>query len=62
MLVPLNMSEGTKITQIKKIIEKASNLIESFKPVIKIPVCGNCGFKGEKLADKCPTCKSSYII
>jgi len=62
LLVPLNMSEGTKITQIKKIIEKASNLIESFKPVIKIPVCGNCGFKGEKLADKCPTCKSSYII
>ncbi len=62
LLVSLKISEGTKVTQIKKLIEKACSVIDSFKPVIKIPVCGNCGFKGEKLVDKCPTCKSSFII
>jgi ribonucleoside-triphosphate reductase len=62
LLVPLNIPNGTKVTQIKKLIEKTSSMINSFKPVIKIPVCGNCGFKGEKLVDKCPDCKSSFIV
>ena len=62
LLVPLKIPEGTKVTQIKKLIEKACGIIDSFKPVIKIPVCGNCGFKGEKLTDKCPTCKSTFVI
>jgi len=62
LLVPLKIPGGTKVTQIKKLIEKACSFIDSFKPVIKIPICGNCGFKGEKLVDKCPTCKSSFII
>jgi ribonucleoside-triphosphate reductase len=62
LLVPLNIPNGTKTIQIKKIIEKACSIVDSFKPVIKISICGNCGFKGEKLVDKCPTCKSSYII
>jgi len=62
LLVPLKIPDGTKVTQIKKLIEKACGIIDSFKPVIKIPVCGNCGFKGEKLIDKCPTCKSTFII
>ena len=62
LLVPLKIPGGTKVTQIKKLIEKVCSFIDSFKPVIKIPVCGNCGFKGEKLVDKCPTCKSSFII
>lgn len=62
LLVSLKIPGGTKVTQIKKLIEKACSVIDSFKPVIKIPICGNCGFKGEKLVDKCPTCKSSFII
>ena len=62
LLVPLKIPKGAKVTQIKKLVEKACSVIDSFKPVIKIPVCGNCGFKGEKLVDKCPTCKSSFII
>jgi ribonucleoside-triphosphate reductase len=62
LLVPLKIPEGAKVMQIKKLVEKACSVIDSFKPVIKIPVCGNCGFKGEKLVDKCPTCKSSFII
>ena len=48
--------------EIKKIIEKTSSLISSFKPVMKVPICGNCGLKDEKLADKCPVCKSPFII
>ncbi len=62
LLVSLKIPEGTKATLIKKLIEKACSVIDSFKPIIKIPVCGNCGFKGEKLVDKCPVCKSSFII
>jgi ribonucleoside-triphosphate reductase len=62
LLVSLKIPEGTNATQIKKLIEKACGVIDSFKPIIKIPVCGNCGFKGEKLVDKCPACKSSFII
>ena len=62
LLVSLKIPDGTKVIQIKKIIEKACGVVDSFKPVIKVPICGNCGFKGEKLVDKCPTCKSSYII
>jgi ribonucleoside-triphosphate reductase len=62
LLVPLNIPSGTKVTQIKKLIEKTASMINSFKPVMKIAVCGNCGFKGEKLVDKCPDCKSSFIV
>ena len=58
VLTKLNIEKGTKIPEIKKAIEKASNLITSFKPVMKIPICGNCGFKDEKLVEKCPQCKS----
>ena len=46
----------------QKVIEKTSSLISSFKPVMKVPICGNCGLKDEKLADKCPVCKSPFII
>ena len=62
VLTKLNIAKGTKIPEIKKAIEKASNLITSFKPVMKIPICGNCGFKDEKLVEKCPQCKSPYIL
>ena len=62
LLVPLKIPKDAKTIQIKKFIEKACGIVESFKPIIKIPICGNCGFKGEKLVDKCPTCKSSYIL
>ena len=62
MLVQLNIPKGTKANEIKKVIEKASSLISSFKPVMKVPICGNCGLKDEKLVDKCPACKSPFII
>jgi len=62
ILTQLKIEKGTKIPEIKKAIEKASNLVTSFKPVMRIPICGNCGFKDEKLAEKCPQCKSPYIL
>ena len=62
ILAQLNIPKGTKTSEIKKAIEKASNLLSSFKPVMKVSICGNCGFKDEKLVDKCPTCKSPFII
>ncbi len=62
LLVTLNFSSETKIPDIKTAIEKATELTQSFKPVKPVPICGECGFKDEKLSDKCPKCKSPYII
>ena len=50
------------VDDIKKTIEKASVLTTSFKPIKQVPICGECGYKDEKLADKCPKCKSPYIV
>ena len=61
-MVKIHLNSKTKSSEIKKIIEDASSLISSFKPVKHVPICGNCGYKNEKLADKCPSCKSTYII
>ena len=62
LLLMVNFDKKTKSGDIKSAIEKISLLTSSFKPVLDVPVCGNCGFKGEKLVDKCPTCKSQYIL
>ena len=62
LLLKVNFDKKTKSGDIKSAIEKIGLLTSSFKPVLDVPVCGNCGFKGEKLVDKCPTCKSQYIL
>ena len=62
LLVQLRIPNGTKAPEIKKIIEKACRITNSFKPIMKVPICGNCGLKDEKLVDKCPDCKSPYVI
>tara|TARA_B100002003_G_scaffold160358_1_gene148858 strand:+ start:145 stop:741 length:597 start_codon:yes stop_codon:yes gene_type:complete len=61
LLIQIMMPKGTDVSKIKKAIEKSSTITNSFKPVIQVPTCGNCGFKDEKLVDKCPACKSTYI-
>jgi len=61
-LIQITIPKGTKADEIKKVIEKGANITSSFKPVMQAPICGNCGFKDEKLGDKCPACKSTYII
>ena len=62
LLVQVTIPKGTKSDQIKKVIEKGSSIISSFKPIMQVSICGNCGFKDEKLVDKCPNCKSTYIV
>ncbi|HXG13654.1 MAG TPA: anaerobic ribonucleoside-triphosphate reductase [Candidatus Nitrosotenuis sp.] len=62
LLVRLRFEKDSKIDDIKKAIEKAGDLVDSFRPSKEVPICGNCGFKDEKLFDKCPTCKSPYIL
>ena len=62
LLLKINFAKKPKSTEIKAVIEKFAVLTSSFKPRIHVPVCGNCGFKGEKLVDKCPECKSQYIL
>jgi len=62
LLIQITMPKGTKADEIKKVIEKGANITSSFKPVMQASICGNCGFKDEKLGDKCPVCKSTYII
>ena len=62
LLVRLKFEKDAKIDEIKKSIEKAGDLLGSFRPLKEVPICGNCGFKDEKLFDKCPLCKSPYIV
>ena len=62
LLVRLDIDQNTTQTDIKKSIEKAAELTSSFKPVKKVALCGECGFKDEPFVDKCPKCKSSYVI
>ncbi len=62
LLVTLNFDSDVKAENIKKSIEKISTLTSSFKPVMKIAICGECGFKDEPFEDKCPKCKSPYVV
>jgi ribonucleoside-triphosphate reductase len=62
LLVTLQIDKDAKITDIKKSIEKAAELTNSFKPIKKVAICGECGFKDEPFEDKCPKCKSPYVV
>ena len=60
--VSLQFENDVKHEEIKKSIEKAADLTSIFKPVKDIAICGECGYKNEPFTDKCPKCKSPYII
>ena len=62
LLVTLQIDKDATVENIKKSIEKTSDLTGSFKPVRNIAICGECGFKDEPFEDKCPKCKSPYIV
>jgi len=62
LLTRIKFDKNAKVAEIKKAIEKAGDLISSFKPEKRVAICGNCGLKEEKLGEKCPNCKSPYII
>jgi ribonucleoside-triphosphate reductase len=60
--VILQIANDAKIVDIKKSIEKTAELTNSFKPIRSVAICGECGFKDEPFTDKCPKCKSPYIV
>ena len=62
LLVQLKIPDTMDSSGIKKAIEKAGELLGSFRPVRKVPICSNCGLKEEKISEKCPVCKSPYIL
>ena len=62
LLVHLKIPDNMEASGIKKAIEKAGELLGSFRPVRKVPICSNCGLKEEKINEKCPVCKSPYIL
>ena len=62
LLVKLQIDKNAKPADIKKSIEKAADLTTSFKPVKTVAICGECGFKDKPFEDKCPKCKSPYIV
>jgi ribonucleoside-triphosphate reductase len=62
LLVTLQIDKNATVVDIKKSIEKTSELTPSFKPVRPTSICGECGFKDEPFDDKCPKCKSPYVV
>ena len=62
LLVTLDIDKNLKADEIKKSIEKTAELVPSFKLVRKTSICGECGFKDEPFDDKCPKCKSPYVV
>ena len=62
LLVTLQIDKDAKVEDIKKAIEKTSALTPSFKPARPTAICGECGFKDEPFDDKCPKCKSPYVV
>jgi len=62
LLVTLQIDKDAKPVDIKKSIEKAAELTNSFKPVKNVAICGECGFKDAPFEDKCPKCKSPYVV
>lgn len=62
LLVQLKVPDSMDSSSIRKAIEKAADLLGSFRPVKMVPICSNCGLKEEKISEKCPVCKSPYIL
>ncbi len=62
LLVQLKIPETMDSAGIRKAIEKAGDLLGTFRPIRKVPICSNCGLKEEKISEKCPVCKSPYIL
>ena len=60
--VNLQFENDAEREEIKKSIEKAAEITSVFKPVKNIAICGECGFKDEPFTDKCPKCKSPYVV
>ena len=62
ILVDLKVGGSVDTDSLKRILEKTSYLIPSFRPTRQIFFCRECGQNVRDLTDTCTTCKSPYII
>lgn len=62
LLVRVVMSPGMSEEEVKGALEKSASLFSSFCPVVEVQLCGECGYKGDGFTEKCPKCKSSYML
>ncbi len=62
LLVSVNIPERTDAAGIKFAVESASKLYASFRPTMRMLVCGACGHKGVRAGAKCPSCKSPCVV
>lgn len=62
LMVRLDMGERRSPDEIRRAIAKFSPLLPSFMPAVRVPICGACGYKDAAISEKCPQCRSPYII
>lgn len=62
VLVALEIPEDSDSAVIKPAIETAAKLYSSFRPTMRVRICGACGHKGVRAGSKCPSCKSPCVI
>ncbi len=62
LLIRLMIDKNETLHDIQKSIENASNMLVAFKPIKRVSICGNCGFKHKITTEKCISCNSHYII
>lgn len=62
LMVRLDMGESRSPEAIRSAIERFSPLLPSFLPAVRVPICGACGYKDAAISEKCPRCRSPYII
>ncbi|CAI9831800.1 Regulatory protein ArsR [Nitrosopumilaceae archaeon] len=62
LLVRLPFAASAGPDDIKAAVEKAASLLPVFRPSKKVPVCGECGYKEKPFEDRCPRCKSPFLV
>ena len=62
LAVRLIIARDASVDDIRLAIQRTASLVQSFVPVKAVPICGGCGFKDADLSDRCPRCKSPYIL
>ena len=62
LMVRLDMGDRRSPDEIRSAIGKFSSLLPSFMPAVRVPICGACGYKDAAISEKCPQCRSPYII
>ena len=62
LMVRLDAGDRRSAADIGSAIERFSPLLPSFALSVRVPICGACGYKDATITEKCPRCRSPYII